>query len=133
MIYLYRCPKCNQHLEQRRPVEDRNKPTKCPYCKYRGIMIRLLTVPQLITNPYHLWQENKFPGSKTDWLEYRRKMDKMIENRDELDRKQRQESEAEAAKQGWKALTPEYVEKELKPEPLASMVQKAVTHGIKQA
>jgi len=56
-------------------------------------------------------------------------MDKMIENRDELDRKQRQESEAEAAKHGWKALTPEYVEKELKPEPLRSMVEDAVKKG----
>lgn len=66
--YLFRCLRCGELTQERLSVENRHNAPDCPTCKLE--MQRQYSVPQLITQPEHLRDENNpYPGlSATDVL-----------------------------------------------------------------
>jgi hypothetical protein len=82
-------------------------------------MHRVLTPPQLITNPYHLWEDNKFKGDGTDYLAYRRKYDKMKETRA---KENKEWSVIESQMQGTEIV---------KTEPVKPLIDRAVEAGAR--
>lgn len=66
--YLFRCWCCGELTLERRSVEQRNDPADCPNCMMQASANREFSVPQLITQPFHLAEDNNpYPGlSGTD-------------------------------------------------------------------
>lgn len=61
MHYLFRCPKCGELTRARRTIATRNDAPDCPTCVLT--MQRQFSIPQLITQPFHLTDENNpYPG-----------------------------------------------------------------------
>jgi putative FmdB family regulatory protein len=59
--YLFRCDQCGELSRERLAVEDRHNAPDCPNCQL--IMQRQYSIPQLITQPEHLREENNpYPG-----------------------------------------------------------------------
>lgn len=101
MIYVYECPDCGSRAEQQRPVALRDQLPMCAHGQYnlRPVeMTRLITVPQLITQPFHLKEGNRFQGDATDKLAFQRKYSH--ENREKRNEEDRSFARAQADIQG---------------------------------
>lgn len=101
MNYLYRCPECGHSVEQQKPVADRDRAPMCAHGQYnlRPVeMTRVITVPQLITQPFHLQEGNRFRGDGQDKLEFQRKYSQ--DNREKRNEEDRAFARAQADIQG---------------------------------
>ena len=81
MTYLFKCDTCGSEKELQRSVDKRNHPCYCLECSDLETMTnmrsmrRVISVPQLICEPYHLKEGNRFKGDLTDYKAYRKKYD----------------------------------------------------------
>lgn len=115
MVYVYRCPDCGNQTEIMHSMND-DTLRSCEACF--ETMHKVPQVPQIVTQPFHLQEFNRFKGDGTDYLAYRRKYDRMWDTKED---RQKETATIDAQMAGAEVM---------KVKPTKSLAETIHEHGV---